>query len=87
MKVSPLLENAAVPFRRFGERHQLAAFGDGPVEHHMRIDADEVAVDIAVAVAGAERAGLDVAHHRTGIAADFVVRIRFGFCDVHGVAL
>src|SRR5579863_208829 len=38
----------------------------------MRIDAHQLAVVIGVAVAGSRRARLDVAHHRTGIAADLV---------------
>src|SRR5690348_6533415 len=38
----------------------------------MRIDANQLAVVIGVAVAGPRRARLDVAHDRTGIAADLV---------------
>src|SRR4051794_16513191 len=38
----------------------------------MRIDAHQFAVMIGIAVAGAGGAGPDVAHHRTGIAADLV---------------
>ena len=44
----------------------------GAFQDHMRIDADELALVIGIAVAGARRARLDVAHHRTGIAADLV---------------
>src|SRR3981081_3232638 len=39
----------------------------------MRVDAHQLAVVIGVAVAGARRPRLDVAHHRAGIAADLVV--------------
>ena len=50
------------------------------VEQHMRIDAHQLAVLVGVAVAGARHARPDVAHHRTGVAADLVVGLahRFG---------
>jgi hypothetical protein len=38
----------------------------------MRIDAHQFAVVIGITIAGARRTRLDVAHHRTGIAADLV---------------
>jgi hypothetical protein len=44
----------------------------GSLQHNMRIDADQFAIMIGIAIAGARRARLDVAHHRTGIAADLV---------------
>ena len=40
----------------------------------MRIDAHQPAVLVGVAVASAGEAGADVAHDRTGVAADLVVR-------------
>ena len=46
---------------------------DRALQHDMRIDAHQFAVVIGIAIAGARRARLDVAHHRTGIAADLVV--------------
>src|SRR4051794_16569325 len=42
------------------------------LQHDMRIDPHQTAIMIGVAVAGPGRAGLDVAHHRAGIAADLV---------------
>src|SRR5262249_16941028 len=44
------------------------------LQDKVRIDADELAVVIGVAIAGTRRARLDVAHHRTSIAADLVGR-------------
>ncbi len=67
-------DNAAIPIGGlFEERHDRAAFDHGALKQDMRIDADELAVAIGVAVAGAEHARLDEAHDRTGIAADLVV--------------
>ncbi len=45
---------------------------DGALQHDMRIDANQLAVLIGIAVAGARGARLDVAHHRARIAADLV---------------
>jgi len=44
----------------------------GALQHDMRIDAHQRAVMIGITVAGAGPPGFDVAHHRTGIAADLV---------------
>src|SRR3982074_1840244 len=44
-----------------------------PLQHDVRVNAHQLAVVMGVAVAGARRPRLDVAHHRAGIAADLVV--------------
>ncbi|MFK4603852.1 hypothetical protein ABIF57_003304 [Bradyrhizobium diazoefficiens] len=66
------VDDLAVPVFRAAERHKLAAMRNGALQDHVRIDANELAVVIGIAIAGARRARLDVAHHRTGIAADLV---------------
>ena len=62
----------AVPVAAGLERHQPSAMRHRPLQHDMRIDAHQFAVVIGIAIARARRARLDVAHHRTGIAADLV---------------
>jgi hypothetical protein len=52
------------------ERHRLAAGFRALFEDRQRIEPDDPACDIAVAVAGARAPVGDVAHDRTGIAAD-----------------
>src|SRR5581483_6114884 len=67
-----LVNDVAVPVFGAAEWHQLAALRHRALENDMRIDADELTVVVGVAIAGARRTRLDVAHHRTGIAADLV---------------
>ncbi len=67
-----LVHDLAVPVAAGLERHQPSAMRHRLLQHDMRIDAHQFAVMIGVAIAGAGRARLDVAHHRTGIAADLV---------------
>ena len=67
-----LVDDLAVPVAAGLERHQPSAMRYRALQHDMRIDAHQLAVVIGVAIAGARRARLDVAHHRTGIAADLV---------------
>ena len=67
-------DELAVPIAAAGlERHQPSAMRHRSLQHDMRIDAHQFAIVIGVAIARARRARLDVAHHRTGIAADLVV--------------
>ena len=68
-----LVDDLAVPVAAGLERHQPSAMRHRPLQHDMRIDAHQLAVVIGIAVAGARRARLDVAHHWAGIAADLVV--------------
>ena len=67
-----LVDDLAVPVAAGLERHQPSAMRYRSLQHDMRIDAHQFAVVIGIAIAGARRARLDVAHHRTGIAADLV---------------
>src|SRR5262249_4404131 len=67
-----LLHDLATPVAAGLKRPQSAAMRHGAFQHDMWIDPHELAVVIGVAVAGPRRARLDVAHHRTGIAADLV---------------
>ena len=62
----------AIPVAAGLERHQPSAMRHRSLQHDMRIDAHQFAVVIGIAIARARRARLDVAHHRTGIAADLV---------------
>ena len=67
------MDDLAVPVAAAGlERHQPSAMRHRSLQHDMRIDAHQFAVVIGIAIARAGRARLDVAHHRTGIAADLV---------------
>src|ERR1700733_14454927 len=66
------VNDLAVPVAAGLERHQPSAMRYRPLQQDMRIDAHQLAVVIGVAVARPGRARLDVAHHRTGIAADLV---------------
>src|SRR5262249_12320618 len=67
-------EDVAAPGRLdIDERHNLAAFADGAVEEHMRIDPHQLAVLVGVAVARAGHPRSDVTEHRTGVAADLAV--------------
>ena len=68
-----LVDDLAVPIAATGlERHQPSAMRYRLLQHDMRIDAHQLAVVIGIAIACARSARLDVAHHRTGIAADLV---------------
>ena len=67
-----LVNDLAVPVAGGLERHQPPAMGHRALQHNMRIDAHQFAIVIGIAIAGARRARLDVAHDRTGIAADLV---------------
>src|SRR5580700_6397676 len=68
------VDDLAVPIAAGLERHQPSAMRYRSLQQDMRINAHELAVVIGVAVAGASRPRLDVAHHRAGIAADLVGR-------------
>ena len=71
-----LVDELAVPIAAAGlERHQPSAMRYRLLQHDMRIDTHQFAVVIGVAIARAGRARLDVAHHRTGIAADLVATV------------
>ena len=52
-----------------GELHQLAAAVDRPLQHDDRIDADQMAVLVGIARAGAGAPDADAAEHRAGVAA------------------
>ena len=67
-----LVDELAVPVADGLERHDPPAMGHRALQHNMGIDTHQFAVMIGVAVAGARRARLDVAHHGTRIAADLV---------------
>ena len=68
------VEDVAAPFTRpTHKRHDLAAILQCPFEQDMRIDADQFAVAVGVTIASAGHARADVAKHRAGIAADFIV--------------
>ena len=67
-----LVDELAVPIAAGLERHQPSAMRHRSLQHDMRIDAHQFAIVIGIAIARARRARLDVAHHRTGIAADLV---------------
>jgi hypothetical protein len=66
------VHNLAVPVTGGLERNEAAAMLDGALENDVRVDANELAVVIGVAVTGSRGAGLDVAHHRARVAADLV---------------
>ena len=67
------VDQFAVPLPRLRrERHDGAAGSRPLVEDGQRVHAHDPAADIAVAVAGAGAAVGDVAHDRTGIAADLL---------------
>ena len=68
-----LVNQLAVPVAAGLERHQPSAMRHRSFQHDMGIDAHQLAIVIGIAVAGACRTGLDVAHDRTSIAADLVV--------------
>ena len=73
VSVAAFAQDVAAPVERAeAERHHRAAALKAALQHHVRIDAIEFAIAIAVAVAGAKGARLDVAHHRACIAADLV---------------
>jgi len=55
-----------------GRPHQPSTMRYRLLQHDMRIDTHQFTVVVGVAIARAGRARLDVAHHRTGIAADLV---------------
>src|SRR5579871_765243 len=55
------------------KRHHRIAALDRAVEHNMRIEAHQLAIMIAVAVARSRASGLDVTQHGTSVAADGVV--------------
>jgi len=68
-----LTDEFAVPIAATGlKRHQPPAMRYRSLQHDMRIDAYQFAIVIGVTIARARRARFDVAHHRTGIAADLV---------------
>jgi hypothetical protein len=67
-----LVDDLAIPVASGLERHQPPAMLDRALQHDMRIDAHQFAVVVGIAIAGPRRSRLDVAHHRTGIAADLV---------------
>ncbi len=66
------VDDLAVPVATGLKRHQPAAMRDRALQDDVRIDAHQLAIVVGVAIAGAGRARLDVAHHRAGIAADLV---------------
>ena len=67
-------DHAPVPFPPAArERDDGTVPGERALQHHVRVDPDQLAVPVGVAVAGPGLTGPDVAHHRTGVAADAVV--------------
>jgi hypothetical protein len=72
------VDDLAVPVRApVEEGHQLAALRLGLLDDHQRIDTDQFAVFIGVAVTRARPARRDVAHDGAGIAADLVAFARW----------
>ena len=76
--------DVAVPFLlALKERNHRSAPRQRAIEHHVRIDAHQLAITIAVAVASSQSAGLDVAEHRAGVATNgIVVRHGGSWCSV-----
>src|SRR4029077_19103654 len=76
--------DVAVPFLlALKERNHRSAPRQRAIEHHVRIDAHQLAITIAVAVASSQSAGLDVAEHRAGVATNgIVVRQGGSWCSV-----
>src|SRR5205085_11269465 len=72
-KYARLVHDLAVPIAGGLERHQPSAVRYCSLQNDMRIDAHQLAVVICITIARACCAGLDVTHHRAGIAADLVV--------------
>jgi hypothetical protein len=72
-----VVEQRAVPAARL-QRLPLDRLGAGALQQVDGVGARQAAVDIAVAVAGAELAGADLAEHRAGLAAHLVGRHAFG---------
>jgi len=68
-----VVDQAAIPVFGIGcERHGRAALVDRMFQDDQRVKPHDAAVPVAVAVTGAATAVSDVAHHRTGIAADLL---------------
>jgi hypothetical protein len=65
--------NRAIPLAGFFEkRHHRFATRHRALEHHMRIQPHQLPVAIPVAIARSRSPRLDVAQHRTGVAANCV---------------
>ncbi len=78
------MKRRAIPTFAAAERDETAALCDGPFENHVRVDADELALDIRVAIARARCTWFDVAHHRARIASDLVADgIQLGNWGIH----
>ncbi len=80
-------EDAAVPVLGLaGERHQRRAVLGRALHEHHGVGANQRAVDVGVAVAGAGAAGADAAQHRAGIAAHDAV-VALGGAELAGALL
>ncbi len=66
------MHELAVPIAAGLEWHQPPTMRYRSLQHDVRIDTHQLAVVIGITIARACRARLDVAHHRTSIAADLV---------------
>src|SRR6516165_10395771 len=67
-----LVNDLAVPIAGGLERHEPAAMRYRALQHNVRVHAYQLAILIGVPVACSRRAGPDVTHDRTRIAADLV---------------
>ena len=65
------VQQRTIPVGPGAERHQRAALRHRALQDHVRVDADQRAVVVGIAVAGAGLARADDAHHRAGVAAHF----------------
>src|SRR5262249_37072958 len=66
-------QELTVPSSARVERHHPTALIDRATQKNMRIGAHDPAILVCIAVASAGHARLDVAHHRTGVAAHLPV--------------